>query len=132
MAGFQITRKDDVEPFAEYFDRRITIQAPGTAVPDGQGGNTTPYVAIANSPRWAHMEPMVLSRGAQRFEGQQLFGHGLVRMLIRYKKTVNINDTMRVVYKSKILLIRWVGVPGEARKVIELFCEELQAEGSVA
>jgi hypothetical protein len=35
-------------------------------------------------------------------------------------------------YKSKIYNIRWVGVPAEARKVIELLVEELQAKGSVA
>ena len=129
MAGFAVTRKEDIEPFAEYFDRRISIQAPGTAVPDGQGGNTTPYAPIANSPKWAHMEPW---KGRVMFEGQQPFAHAYERVLIRYKKTVNINTTMRVVYKSRTYLIRWVGVPGEARKVIELLCEEEQAQGSVA
>jgi SPP1 family predicted phage head-tail adaptor len=128
MPGFQITRKDDIEPFAEYFDRRITIQAPAR-VSDGSGGSTITWAAITGSPKWAHMEPW---KGRPTWEAQEIFPHSFVRVLLRYKKTININDTMRLVYKSKTYLIRWVGIPGEARKIIEILCEELQAKGSVA
>ena len=41
MAGFQVTTKDDIAPYAEYFDRRITIQYQ-VPVSDGQGGQTAP------------------------------------------------------------------------------------------
>lgn len=128
MPGFQITTKNTIEPKAEYFDRRIAILGPNTTI-DGQGGNTTTYSTIANSPKWAHMEPW---KGRVVFEGQQPFAHAYERLVLRYKKTVNINTTMRVAYKSRTYVIRWVGVPAEARKVIELLCEELQAQGSVA
>lgn len=130
MAGFTITRKEDIEPFAEYFDRRISIQALSNTS-DNQGGKTAPatWANIANSPKWAHMEPW---KGRVVFEGQQPFAHSYQRILIRYKKTINIAVGMRVVYKSRIFTIRWVDVPAQARKVIEIIGEELQAKGSVA
>ena len=128
MPSFQITRKEDIAPFAEYFDRRITIQAPNNT-PDGQGGFTAGWAAIANSPKWAHMEPW---KGRVLFESGEPFAHSYERILIRYKKAININVTMRVVYKTRIFLIRWVDVPGQARKVTEIIGEEIQAEGDVA
>jgi SPP1 family predicted phage head-tail adaptor len=130
MPGFQIARKDDIEPFAEYFDRRIVIQAEANTS-DSQGGKTAPttWTNIANSPKWAHMEPW---KGRVVFEGQQPFAHSYQRILVRYKKTVNVAVGMRVVYKSRIFLIRFADVPVQARKVIEIVGEELQAKGSVA
>jgi head-tail adaptor len=130
MPNFQITRKEDIEPFAEYFDRKIVIQAPNDTS-DGQGGKTAPqgWTAIVNGPKWAHMEPW---KGRALFEGGQPFAHSYERFLIRYKKTINFAVGMRIVYKTRIFLIRWTDVPAQARKVTEIIGEELQAEGDVA
>lgn len=130
MSGFTINLKESIEARAEYFDRRITIQKLSNTT-DSQGGKTAPatWAAITGSPKWAHFE---LWKGNVKFEADQPFAHSYQRCLIRYKKTVNVTAGMRVLYKSQIHTIRWVGVPNQARKVIELMLEELQAEGSVA
>ena len=67
-----------------------------------------------------------------QFFAQQVYPNAYLRVLIRYRKTVNITSVMRLRYKSRSFSILWVGVPAEARKVIELLCEELQAKGTVA
>lgn len=127
MAGFQVTAKDDISLYAEYFDRRVTIEQ-FVASSDGQGGQTTgswiPFLST-----WAHLEPW---KGSEAWLAQQVYPVSYERVLIRYRKTVNISSAMRLHYKSRIFNIRWVGVPTESRKVIELLCEELQAKGSVA
>ena len=129
MAGFQVTTKDDIAPYAEYFDRRITIQYQ-VPVSDGQGGQTAPattdWQTLAIT--WAHLEPW---KGRTAFEAEQFFGHSFLRALIRYRPSLNVNQNMRFLYRSKIYLIRWVGVPVEASKVVEMLAEELQPVGSV-
>lgn len=126
MPGFQVTTKDDIEPFAEYFDRKVTIEYP-VDTPDSQGGFTRTWATLKTS--WAHMEPW---KGKLPFQYQQQYPVLWERVLLRYRKALNINATMRVHYKSRILYIQWVGVPAEARKVIEILAEEKLAEGTVA
>ena len=128
MPSFQITRKEDIEPFAEYFDRKVFIERPVTTL-DGQGGATVSWQNVFLGTIWAHMEPW---KGKEIFANQQMYPNSWQRVLIRYRKTVNITAIMRLRYKSREFNIRWVGVPAEARKVIELLCEELQAKGTVA
>ena len=118
MPGFQITTKDDIAPYAEYFDRRITIQYQ-VPVADGQGGQTAPatsdWQTLANT--WAHLEPW---KGKVAFEAEQFFGHAFLRVLIRYRPSLNVNQNMRFLYRSKTYLIRWVGVPVEGGAVASL------------
>lgn len=128
MPGFQITKKEDIEPFAEYFDRKVTIEKP-VNVPDGQGGVTPGWQNIFPGTIWAHMEPW---KGKEIFFAQQLYTEKYERVLIRYRKVTNIAPGMRLRYKSETYRILFIGVPAEARKIIELLCEELQTKGSVA
>jgi SPP1 family predicted phage head-tail adaptor len=130
MGGFQVTTKDDIEPKAEYFDRKVTIEQP-TNTPNvpADGGVTPGWTNIFPGTVWVHMEPW---KGREIFFAQQVYPNAYSRVVLRYRKTVNITPTQRMRYKSKIYNIRWVGVPAEARKVIELLVEELQAKGSVA
>jgi SPP1 family predicted phage head-tail adaptor len=128
MGGFQVTTKDDIEPKAEYFDRKVTIEQP-TNTSDGQGGLVPGWSNVFAGTVWVHMEPW---KGREIFFAQQVYPNAYSRVLLRYRKTVNITPAMRIRYKSKTYNIRWVGVPAEARKVIELLVEELQAKGSVA
>lgn len=126
--GFQITKKEDIEPFAEYFDRKITIEKP-VDVKDGQGGTTRTWQNVFPGTIWAHMEPW---KGREMFTGQQVYPNLFEYVLIRYRKTVNITPIMRMRYKSRTFNIRMAGVPAEARKVIEMLVEELQESGTVA
>lgn len=131
ILGFSFSKKDDVVASAEIFDRRVTIQQPAD-VPDSQGTGTVrtwTNIKPGNATFWAHMEPW---KGKQWWEADEDFAHSYERIVLRYRKTLNINSTMRIVYKSRIYTIRWVGVPNEARRVIDILGDELQAKGSVA
>lgn len=127
MAGFLISAKDQVVVDASMFDRRINFQA-YTDVADSAGtGIVRTWANVLSS--WAHMEAY---KGRQYWEADQDYAHAYERIVVRYRKNFNITTSMRITFKSRILYIRWVGVPNEANRVIELLVDELQAKGSVA
>jgi SPP1 family predicted phage head-tail adaptor len=115
----------DTTVSAGAFNRRITIQRPDDSATDSQGGATRAWVDVVST--WAHIEPW---KGSEIFIAQQVYPNKIVRMLIRYRPSMNIDASMRIVYGSQLYNIRSVTVPAEARTTIEIVAEELQARGS--
>lgn len=110
---------------AGYFNKPITIQN-YTTTRDAMGGaskNWTDYVKTM-----AHIE---YKTGRERVIGQQVYPLKEVIIAIRYRPSDNIDNSMRIKYKSQIYNIRSVGVLAEARETIEIKAEEQQAKGSL-
>lgn len=101
-----------------------------TGTPNGQGGfvnggSWTDVPGLSNVPfnykTWSPWE---------KYMAQQLYPGINARLVIRYRKSVNITSQMRFVYGDHIYLIRGLDNYDQANAVILLMCEELQATGS--
>lgn len=107
------------------FNKRISLQAPVDS-PDGEGGFTRTWATVVNT--CAHIEPW---KGAERWMVGQKYSNMWVRMLLRYRPSLNITPVMRATYGRRTYEIRSVNVPAEAQTTIVLLCEELQTYGSL-
>lgn len=125
MSGMNIQSTQDVVVPAGAFNRRVTFQIPSDT-PDGQGGQTRVWVTSFST--WAHME---MWKGRELWQGQQVYPSMYMRVLLRYRPSMNISPAMRMLYKTRMYNIRSVGNPAEAETTIELLCEQLQATGSI-
>ena len=96
---------------------------------DGMGGLSNPTWTTV--PGCAHVPAAIKPlSGYEQFTAQQLYPGVNYRIFIRYRRTQNINASMRVVYGSRIFQIRGALTIDEANMTVELKCEELQAAGS--
>jgi len=95
---------------------------------DGMGGLSNPTWTTV--PGCAHIPAAIKPlSGYEQFTAQQLYPGVNYRIFIRYRRTQNINASMRVVYGNRIFEIRSVLSVSEANTTLELKCEELQAIG---
>jgi head-tail adaptor len=98
--------------------------------PDGQGG-------LVNGGTWTDVSGLIhvpfnyktWTPWAQ-FHAQQIYPGVNARLAVRYRKSVPITPNMRLVYGSKIYVIRGMDNYDQANAVIFLYCEEHQATGS--
>lgn len=110
------------------FNKRIVIEQPSD-LSDGQGGTTRSWVLVLST--WAHIEPWNLYRGGELFVAGQVYPVQWVKVLLRYRPSLNITTIMRMRYGSRLYNIRAVQVPAEAQTTIELVGEQLQASGTL-
>ncbi len=100
-----------------------------TTSPDGQGGYTSNWqivTGLANVPMtFRTWSPY------QQFLAQQRYPGVNVRMFMRYRRSAKVDETMRAVYGNHIYLIRGAENYDQDNDTIILYCEELQATGSV-
>ncbi len=101
-----------------------------TGVSNGQGG-------LVNGGTWADVPglsnvQLTFSTWTpyQKFVGQQIYPGVTSRGVMKYRRSVNITNAMRVIYGDHIYMIRGVSNFNEANTDIVLFLEELQATGS--
>ncbi len=66
----------------------------------------------------------------QVFMAQQLYPGVNVRLAIRYRKSVNITNSMRLVWGNHVYYFRGVDNYDQANAVILIYAEEVQATGS--
>lgn len=100
-----------------------------TGTPDSQGGHTpnwTTVPGLSNVP----VEFTTLS-GYQLFRIQQLYPKARMTLKMRYRGSVAVKSGMRAVYGSHIYDIQGAENHGQENNTIILYCEELQAKGSV-
>ncbi len=124
MAQLKIMRKGDALVPTGAYDRRITIQQPSD-VKTAAAGRARSWTTYTQT--WAHIEPW---KGFEYWNAQQVEARVWTRMLIRYRPSLNVTPFMRVVYNNQTYNIRSIVRPVEARTVIEMMCEEIQAKGS--
>lgn len=101
-----------------------------TGTPNGQGGfvNGGTWVDVAgltNVPvtfrTWSPYE---------RFMAQQLYPGVTSRVYMRYRKGINLNVTMRMVYGNHTYWIRGISNYDEANADILIYLEEMQPTGT--
>jgi|SRR5579885_1196508 len=126
MGKVNLLSPTDVTVPAGAFNRRITIQQP-VDVSDGQGGSTRTWSTVFST--WAYIEDW---KGWERWNAQQVYPNMIVRVLIRYRPSQTVTDSMRMLYNSKVYNIRAAYDKGAARRTIEMLCEALQDTGSIA
>src|SRR6266568_7115404 len=66
----------------------------------------------------------------QVFMAQQLYPGVNVRLAIRYRKSVNINSSMRLLWGNHVYYFRGIDNYDQANAVILIYAEEVQATGS--
>ena len=112
--------------------RRITIVQANDSVPDGQGGTLRTWTTVpgCNSvPAKVEHAPVPKKGNVNYMFGQEYSNH-FYEITIRFKPSVNINNTMQVLYGTKTLKIRDTTPDDEDFTFIKLQCEELLASGS--
>jgi SPP1 family predicted phage head-tail adaptor len=100
-----------------------------TGTPNGQGG-------LIGGGTWTDVPDLAHVAFAYRtwnlyeqFIAQQSYPGVNARIYIRYRKSVNINSTMRFAYGTKVYYIRGVDNYDQANDALLLYLEELQATG---
>ena len=96
---------------------RVTIEAPVDA-PDGAGGFTRDYVALAQV--WAKIEP---TSGREHFVEQRLEQSTSHVVTIRWR--ADVKSQMRVLHRGRKLMIRSAVDPDERRRFLVCECEEI-------
>lgn len=120
----------DSQNSASQFNKRISIQDL-TDNPNGAGGASARIwsTILASIPaKIVHLPSSKL--GEEKFIAHQNYATQMMVVTIRYRESVNINERMRLLYRSKVYNIRAVYVPDEALKTIIIYAEEIQTQGS--
>ncbi|SIR15855.1 phage head-tail adaptor, putative, SPP1 family [Rhizobium sp. RU20A] len=96
--------------------RRMTLERP-VEMPDGQGGATLAYVAVADL--WALIEPLAMpereAAGEARFE---------VRHAVWLRHRADVTAGMRFRMGGRVLVIRSLRDPDETRRYLVCRCTE--------
>jgi len=100
----------------------------GTADEQGgllNGGVWTDVPGLANVPfNYKTWTPWA------QYHAQQIYPGVNARLVMRYRKSVNVTPAMRFVYGTQIYLIRGMDNYDQANALILLYCEEHQSTGS--
>ena len=124
---FDSQNQRDVPVKASAFNRVAHIQIE-SGTQNASGGRSGTWNDVAGL---SHVPVAIKSWNSfTLFQGQQLWPGTLVRIFMRYRGSVDINNKMRVVVGTHIYYVRGVLNYNRMDRVIGLFCEELQAAGS--
>ncbi|SRR6266487_2915205 len=107
------------------FNKRFSLLLPVDSA-DGEGGFTRTWSTVVST--WAHIEPW---KGREAWMVGQVYSNMWVKVLLRYRPSINVTPIMRGQYGQRVYNIRSVHVPAEALTTIEMLCEELQTYGSL-
>src|SRR5258708_3312975 len=114
---------------ASTLNRLVQIQQKSGGTDDGAGGKmnivwqTLPGCGLVP----ARIQAM---NGYEQFTAQQLYPGVNTRIALRWRRSQNIDASMRVVFGTRIFNIRSIRNIDESDSDLELRCEELQAKGS--
>lgn len=105
---------------------RVTFQEVTRSSDGGGGGGSRSWSNISTTPTvWAMVEPM---RGRERFAAEQIESRRDYRVWVRYRG--DITDTMRLVWRSKSLAVRFISDEGPLAEFLMLECESgAEADG---
>lgn len=101
--------------------KRLTIQMP-TRTSDALGGYTDTWTAIAPAPMWGALDPLD-PRQAERLVGGTI--EAKVTHLVTVRYVPGVSTLGRVLYGSRVLMIRGLQNPEERNRELNLFCEEI-------
>jgi SPP1 family predicted phage head-tail adaptor len=95
---------------------RLRLEAP-TDAPDGQGGVTRSWTAVADL--WGQIEPLRANPGEEAGAAVAPVSH---RVTIRHRD--DVRHAMRFVFRQRVLAVRGVRDPDETRRYLVCDCEE--------
>jgi SPP1 family predicted phage head-tail adaptor len=106
----------------------VTIQQ-DTGTADSQGGHTPNWTTVTGL---SHVPVEFLTlNGYQLFNIKQLYPKAHIKLKMRYRGSVAVRSGMRAVYGNHIYDIQGAENSDQANDTIILYCDELQAKGSV-
>jgi len=120
MAGAATAQRDRLGASGAY-RHRVTVQVPGAAVPDGDGGSTVSWTD-ANPATWA------VSLGAARADGEQAMAGTTIATathLVRGRYRTDITTHVRLGYGARLFNVLSVRNVDERDRLLELVCAEL-------
>lgn len=103
-------------------NKRISIKSL-TRTADGIGGFSESWALVASV--WASIMPVSTREKMQYQAIQNLITH---RVIIRYRESINQDD--RIYFGSRVLRIAGIRNLAEQNELLELVCEELEAENA--
>lgn len=116
---------------AGIFRKRIRIEKPAFSTNSSGGGGTPTWSLVVDRvpARFVYATPS--KKGDEAFSQQQVQSFNFVEITIRYRPSLNIDSSMRIVFGTRSFNIRTVVPVDEAQHIITLQCEELQAKGTL-
>jgi SPP1 family predicted phage head-tail adaptor len=99
---------------------RITLQTPSTATPDGDGGFTNTWAALATV--WASIVPAT-ARDLERVVAGTVQSSATHLVTIRY--LAGVTTKTRVVFGSRLLSVTGMQNPEERNISLVLVCQEI-------
>ena len=102
-------------------NERVTIEQI-TRTPDGQGGYTEAWSAVDTV--WAMVRP---KSGYERAQSGQVDAPVTYLVVIRYRS--GMSETNRLLWRGKILNIRFIHDPGPRRQFLPIDCDTSLSNG---
>lgn len=100
----------------------IQIENPGTPVPNGDGGFTTPYVAASPASEWAAIQP-ASARDLERVVAGTVLATATHLVTIPYRTDVTAQT--QIVFGTRRFSVNGVTNPGERDIDLVLACTEV-------
>lgn len=114
------------------YNKRIQIQQEGrTWQLDGGYQQSWSVLPGCNSVPANILYPPPSKKGDEQYTQNQVHSSVFTTMTIRYRPSLNIDASMRIVYGTRVFNIRTVLPVDEAKREIVLQCQEVQAKGTL-
>lgn len=104
---------------------RVTLQNPGTPVPDGDGGFTTPWMNLVPPVVFARITPAT-ARDLERVTAGTVLTTASHLVAIPYMP--NVSPKTRILFGQRVLQISGVQNPEERNVELLLACIEVEGE----
>jgi SPP1 family predicted phage head-tail adaptor len=103
-------------------DKRVRLENPGAAVPDGEGGYTEGWAPLAPAEVFAHINP-ASARDLERFAAGTVIATASHVIEMLYHPGVTIKT--RITYGTRQFSVTSVRNPDEANRELVIVAEEL-------
>ena len=103
---------------------RVSLENPGVAVPDGDGGYTQVNVPLSPSEVWADIRPAT-ARDLERVTSGTVMASASHIVTIRYH--AGVTTQTRILFGSRVLAVTGVQNPEERNIALVLTAEEMVA-----
>jgi len=101
---------------------QVTLEQPGAAVPDGEGGYTETWTALTPSPVWAAIQPASARDLERVFAGAS---QATASHLVTLRYHAGVTTATRLTFGTRVFAITGVQNLDERNKELVLACEEV-------
>lgn len=103
-------------------EHRLTLDAPGAPVADGQGGYIETFTPLTPAELWGSVEPMSAA-DLERVSGSTVEATATHLIIVPFHPQVTVQT--RVTYHGRTFLVQGIRNVFERNQTLELTCEEV-------